>query len=96
MLGVQYLILFLQSLKTLRNSDLKPYIIFVAPPSQERLRALLAKEGKNPKVIYLTLLLKPFCFSVYGSGMLLVVDRFTWGFFGIGWVVATVLTIQRR
>ncbi|KAM6131450.1 LOW QUALITY PROTEIN: protein PALS1 [Pterocles gutturalis] len=38
-----------QSLKTLRNSDLKPYIIFVAPPSQERLRALLAKEGKNPK-----------------------------------------------
>ncbi|XP_042705256.1 protein PALS1 isoform X2 [Chrysemys picta bellii] len=38
-----------QSLKTLRNSDLKPYIIFIAPPSQERLRALLAKEGKNPK-----------------------------------------------
>uniref|UniRef100_A0A8C5TYA6 Uncharacterized protein n=1 Tax=Malurus cyaneus samueli TaxID=2593467 RepID=A0A8C5TYA6_9PASS len=45
-----------QSLKTLRNSDLKPYIIFVAPPSQERLRALLAKEGKNPKVRCLTLL----------------------------------------
>ncbi|KAM3851482.1 protein PALS1 isoform 2-T2 [Vipera latastei] len=40
-----------QSLKSLRNSDLKPYIIFIAPPSQERLRALLAKEGKNPKVI---------------------------------------------
>ncbi|OBS73803.1 hypothetical protein A6R68_15660, partial [Neotoma lepida] len=39
-----------QSLKTLRNSDLKPYIIFIAPPSQERLRALLAKEGKNPKI----------------------------------------------
>ncbi|KAF6131548.1 membrane palmitoylated protein 5 [Phyllostomus discolor] len=38
-----------QSLKALRNSDLKPYIIFIAPPSQERLRALLAKEGKNPK-----------------------------------------------
>ncbi|XP_062434091.1 protein PALS1 isoform X2 [Rhea pennata] len=38
-----------QSLKTLRNSDLKPYIVFIAPPSQERLRALLAKEGKNPK-----------------------------------------------
>ncbi|KAG7281674.1 hypothetical protein CRUP_008049 [Coryphaenoides rupestris] len=30
-------------------SDLKPYIIFIAPPSQERLRALLAKENKNPK-----------------------------------------------
>nr|XP_033806641.1 MAGUK p55 subfamily member 5 [Geotrypetes seraphini]XP_033806642.1 MAGUK p55 subfamily member 5 [Geotrypetes seraphini]XP_033806643.1 MAGUK p55 subfamily member 5 [Geotrypetes seraphini]XP_033806644.1 MAGUK p55 subfamily member 5 [Geotrypetes seraphini]XP_033806645.1 MAGUK p55 subfamily member 5 [Geotrypetes seraphini] len=38
-----------QSLKILRNSDLKPFIIFIAPPSQERLRALLAKEGKNPK-----------------------------------------------
>ncbi|KAM6466765.1 protein PALS1 isoform 1-T4 [Liasis olivaceus] len=38
-----------QSLKSLRSSDLKPYIIFIAPPSQERLRALLAKEGKNPK-----------------------------------------------
>ncbi|XP_007886276.1 protein PALS1 [Callorhinchus milii] len=38
-----------QSLKILRNSDLKPYIIFIAPPSQERLRAMLTKEGKNPK-----------------------------------------------
>ncbi|MBN3289419.1 MPP5 protein, partial [Polypterus senegalus] len=38
-----------QSLKVLRCPDLKPYIIFIAPPSQERLRALLAKEGKNPK-----------------------------------------------
>ncbi|XP_018588951.1 protein PALS1 [Scleropages formosus] len=38
-----------QSLKVLRCSDLKPYIIFIAPPSQERLRALLAKENKNPK-----------------------------------------------
>ncbi|XP_061467040.1 protein PALS1 isoform X4 [Rhineura floridana] len=41
--------LYTQSLKSLRNSDLKPYIIFIAPPSQERLRVLLAKEGKNPK-----------------------------------------------
>ncbi|GCC25873.1 hypothetical protein chiPu_0004285 [Chiloscyllium punctatum] len=32
-----------------RNDDLKPYIIFIAPPSQERLRAMLVKEGKNPK-----------------------------------------------
>lgn len=38
-----------QSLKLLKNSDLKPYIIFVAPPSQERLRAMMAKESKNPK-----------------------------------------------
>ncbi|KAG9336077.1 hypothetical protein JZ751_002424 [Albula glossodonta] len=43
------LCLHTQSLKVLRSSDLKPYIIFIAPPSQERLRALLAKEGKNPK-----------------------------------------------
>ncbi|XP_041430342.1 MAGUK p55 subfamily member 5 [Xenopus laevis] len=43
------LCLHTQSLKMLRNSDLKPFIIFIAPPSQERLRALLAKEGRNPK-----------------------------------------------
>ncbi|XP_075048587.1 protein PALS1 [Mixophyes fleayi] len=41
--------LYTQALKMLRNSDLKPYIIFIAPPSQERLRALLAKDGRNPK-----------------------------------------------
>ncbi|CAB1335492.1 unnamed protein product, partial [Coregonus sp. 'balchen'] len=44
------LCLHTQSLKTLRSSDLKPYIIFIAPPSQERLRALLTKESKNPKL----------------------------------------------
>uniref|UniRef100_A0A3P9DU59 Protein PALS1 n=1 Tax=Maylandia zebra TaxID=106582 RepID=A0A3P9DU59_9CICH len=43
------LCLHTQALKVLRSSDLKPYIIFIAPPSQERLRALLAKENKNPK-----------------------------------------------
>uniref|UniRef100_A0A667YJR1 Protein PALS1 n=1 Tax=Myripristis murdjan TaxID=586833 RepID=A0A667YJR1_9TELE len=43
------LCLHTQSLKVLRSSDLKPYIIFIAPPSQERLRALLAKDNKNPK-----------------------------------------------
>ncbi|XP_077476558.1 protein PALS1-like [Stigmatopora argus] len=43
------LCLHTQALKALRSSDLKPYIIFIAPPSQERLRALLAKDNKNPK-----------------------------------------------
>ncbi|XP_019732290.1 protein PALS1 [Hippocampus comes] len=43
------LCLHTQALKVLRSSDLKPYIIFIAPPSQERLRALLAKDHKNPK-----------------------------------------------
>uniref|UniRef100_H3CU21 Protein PALS1 n=1 Tax=Tetraodon nigroviridis TaxID=99883 RepID=H3CU21_TETNG len=43
------LCLHTQVLKVLRSSDLKPYIIFIAPPSQERLRALLAKDNKNPK-----------------------------------------------
>lgn len=38
-----------QSLKVLRCPDLKPYIIFIAPPSQERLRALLTKDNRNPK-----------------------------------------------
>ncbi|XP_054909470.1 protein PALS1 [Poeciliopsis prolifica] len=43
------LCLHTQALKVLRSSDLKPYIIFIAPPSQERLRALLLKDGKSPK-----------------------------------------------
>ncbi|KAM6954550.1 MAGUK p55 subfamily member 5b [Aplochiton taeniatus] len=38
-----------KSLRVLRSSNLKPYVILIAPPSQERLRTLLAKEGKNPK-----------------------------------------------
>ncbi|XP_048841569.1 MAGUK p55 subfamily member 5b [Brienomyrus brachyistius] len=38
-----------KSLKVLRCPELKPYVIFIAPPSQERLRALLAKQGRNPK-----------------------------------------------
>lgn len=40
----------LQSLQVLRFSNLKPFIIFIAPPSQERLRTLLARDGKTPKV----------------------------------------------
>lgn len=40
----------LQSLQVLRSSNLKPFIVFIAPPSQERLRTLLARDGKTPKV----------------------------------------------
>uniref|UniRef100_A0A4W5MS03 Protein PALS1 n=1 Tax=Hucho hucho TaxID=62062 RepID=A0A4W5MS03_9TELE len=43
------LCLHTKSLRVLRSSNLKPYVIFIAPPSQERLRTLLAKDGKNPK-----------------------------------------------
>ncbi|CAL1586767.1 unnamed protein product [Knipowitschia caucasica] len=43
------LCLHTRSLKVLRTSNLKPYVIYVAPPSQERLRTLLAAEGKTPK-----------------------------------------------
>ncbi|XP_041715882.1 protein PALS1-like [Coregonus clupeaformis] len=43
------LCLHTKSLRVLRSSNLKPYVIFIAPPSQERLRSLLAKDGKNPK-----------------------------------------------
>uniref|UniRef100_A0A8C6V0N6 Membrane protein, palmitoylated 5b (MAGUK p55 subfamily member 5) n=1 Tax=Neogobius melanostomus TaxID=47308 RepID=A0A8C6V0N6_9GOBI len=43
------LCLHTRSLKVLRSSNLKPYVIFIAPPSQERLRTLLAVEGKTPK-----------------------------------------------
>ncbi|XP_060947386.1 MAGUK p55 subfamily member 5b isoform X2 [Limanda limanda] len=38
-----------RSLQVLRTSNLKPFVIFIAPPSQERLRTLLATEGKTPK-----------------------------------------------
>ncbi|XP_029564155.1 MAGUK p55 subfamily member 5-A isoform X1 [Salmo trutta] len=43
------LCLHTKSLRVLWSSNLKPYVIFLAPPSQERLRTLLAKDGKNPK-----------------------------------------------
>uniref|UniRef100_A0A667ZW13 Protein PALS1 n=1 Tax=Myripristis murdjan TaxID=586833 RepID=A0A667ZW13_9TELE len=43
------LCLHTRSLRVLRSSNLKPYVIFIAPPSQERLRTLLASEGKTPK-----------------------------------------------
>ncbi|XP_030260632.1 MAGUK p55 subfamily member 5b isoform X4 [Sparus aurata] len=43
------LCLHTRSLQILRSSNLKPYVIFIAPPSQERLRTLLATEGKTPK-----------------------------------------------
>nr|BBD75286.1 stardust2 protein [Parasteatoda tepidariorum] len=38
-----------QSLKILKNSDLKPYVVFVAPPSLEKLRQNRLKAGDNPK-----------------------------------------------
>ncbi|XP_054474498.1 MAGUK p55 subfamily member 5b [Anoplopoma fimbria] len=43
------LCLHTRSLQVFRSSNLKPYVIFIAPPSQERLRTLLAAEGKTPK-----------------------------------------------
>ncbi|KAK1888600.1 MAGUK p55 subfamily member 5 [Dissostichus eleginoides] len=43
------LCLHTRSLQILRTSNLKPYVLFIAPPSQERLRTLLATEGKTPK-----------------------------------------------
>ncbi|KAJ8009294.1 hypothetical protein DPEC_G00087400 [Dallia pectoralis] len=44
------LCLHTKSLRILRASNLKPYVIFIAPPSLERLRTLLAKNGKNLKL----------------------------------------------
>lgn len=43
------LCLHTKSLQVLRSSNLKPFVIFIAPPSQERLRTLLASDGKTPK-----------------------------------------------
>ncbi|XP_063078308.1 protein PALS1-like [Engraulis encrasicolus] len=39
-----------RSLRVLRSSNLKPYIIFIAPPSMDRLRTLLSSDGTTPKV----------------------------------------------
>ncbi|KAI8477800.1 protein localization to myelin sheath abaxonal region [Branchiostoma belcheri] len=38
-----------QALKILKNSDLKPFIVFVAPPGLEKLRQLRNKMGDHPK-----------------------------------------------
>lgn len=38
-----------ESLKHLKSTSLKPYILFVAPPSLERLRQNMSKEGKQIK-----------------------------------------------
>ncbi|XP_020483997.1 MAGUK p55 subfamily member 5b isoform X1 [Labrus bergylta] len=43
------LCLHTRSLRVLRSYNLKPFVIFIAPPSQERLRTLLATGGKTPK-----------------------------------------------
>lgn len=50
-----------QSLKILRTSDLKPYVVFVAPPSLEKLRQKKIRCGEVFKVIYLLLIMR--CFS---------------------------------
>jgi MAGUK p55 subfamily protein 5 len=39
-----------QSLKMLRSSDLKPYIVFVAPPPLERLKQMRIARGEAYKV----------------------------------------------
>lgn len=39
-----------QSLKILRTSDLKPYVVFVAPPSLEKLRQKKIRNGETYKV----------------------------------------------
>lgn len=50
LLYISYNFLFLfQSLKILKNSDLLPYVVFVAPPSLEKLRMNRIKAGDNPK-----------------------------------------------
>lgn len=40
-----------QSLKLLRASDLKPYVVLVAPPSLDRLRQKKIRNGEPYKVI---------------------------------------------
>lgn len=42
---------YLQALKSLRMGDVKPYIVFIAAPNPDRLRAnILQNTGKQPTV----------------------------------------------
>ena len=43
-------VLFLQSLRILKASDLKPYIVFIAPPNLEKLRQQRYKAGGSTAV----------------------------------------------
>ena len=45
-----FLAIFFQALKILKNSDLKPYFIFVCPPQLDRLRQQRTEAGDLLKV----------------------------------------------
>lgn len=53
-----------QSLKILRSSDLKPFVVFVAPPSLEKLRQKRLKNGEPYKVCATLWYLGSFVFNV--------------------------------
>lgn len=42
--------IFKKALKTLRNSDLMPYVIYVGPPSLNKLKELKMKMNEHIKV----------------------------------------------
>ena len=45
-----FLIFILKALKTLRNSDLMPYIIYIGPPNLAKLKELKVKLNESYKV----------------------------------------------
>ncbi len=50
-LHILYLIyLFFQSLRILKQSDLKPYIAFIAPPNLEKLKNIRQRQGAKVSV----------------------------------------------
>lgn len=58
-----------QSLKILRTSDLKPYVVFVAPPSLEKLRQKKIRSGEAYKVSCASF----FCSGRFVCNMFLIV-----------------------
>lgn len=50
-----------QSLKILRSSDLKPYIVFVAPPPLERLKQMRISRGEAYRVSFILIYGLWFC-----------------------------------
>ena len=50
---LKFLIYLFQSLRVLKASDLKPYIVFISPPNIEKLKQLRQKQGVKVTVSYI-------------------------------------------
>jgi MAGUK p55 subfamily member 5 len=75
-----------QSLKILRTSDLKPYVVFVAPPSLEKLRQKKMRNGETFRVSYCFSLFAEFIFDKENNSHLVLCN----------WLNSTVLRLHNH